>query len=86
MSGVVLAISVVAIVAVGVVVELVLIVAATVSAALVDLLMDVLAGIARAMPTDIGVVVLASGNVNAFAGVTAAFEFEMSDSSKEFCC
>ena len=85
MSGVVLATPVLTIVAVGVVVELVLIVATTVSVVLVDLVMDVLAGIARAMLTDIGVVVLASGNVNAFAGVTAASEFATPGPSKVLC-
>ena len=54
----------------------------------VDLLMDALADIARGMLTltDVSGGVLAGVNINAFAGVTAAFEFEMSDSSKEFCC
>ena len=54
----------------------------------VDLLMDALADIARGMLTltDVSVGVLVGVNVNAFAGVTAVFEFAMSDLSEEICC
>ena len=52
----------------------------------VDLLMDRLTDIARAMRTEVGVDVLAGVNVNAFAGVMGTFEVAVPASAKEFCC
>ena len=52
----------------------------------VDLLMDALAGIARAMLTDVGIGVLVGMNASVFADVTVAFEFEIPGPSKECCC
>ena len=51
------------------------------------MLIDALAGIISRVPTNIAVAdVLVDVNVNVFAGVMPAFEFDMSVSLEEFRC
>ena len=79
-AGVVLAISLVLIVDMRVEVLII------VSDVGVDLLIAALTDISRVMLTDIGIGVLVGMNVNVFADVMAAFEFDVPGPSKEFCC
>ena len=52
----------------------------------VDLLMDALTEIIRGVLTNIGIGVLVDNNLNVFAGVMAAFEFDMPRPIEEVRC